>query len=65
MTNGIEWEFIILHLNENGKGGGYKVSPPVVIESEPEHPYHVVSPGPDVVAAILAHWVRQYLLFSV
>ena len=47
------------------EGGGYNVSPPVVIESEPEHPFHVIGPGPDIVAAILAHCIRHIFLFPV
>ena len=62
VSNGLRWKFITLHLNENGKGGGYKVSPTVTIESEPKYPFHVISPRPDIVAAILAHWVRHFLL---
>ena len=27
VSNGLGWKFITLHLNENGRGGGYKVSP--------------------------------------
>ena len=60
--NGVGWKFTILRLNENGKDGGYKVSPPVLIELEPEPSLHVISPGPDIVAVILAHWVRHHLL---
>ena len=58
VSNGLEWKFIILHLNENGRGGGYKVSPRVVIKSKPDYPFEVIPPGPDIVAEILAHLVR-------
>jgi len=61
VTNGAEWTFIILNLDENGKGGEYRISRPLVIESDSE-PF---GPGRAVLLAILTHWVRCYLFSPV
>ena len=61
VSNGSEWEFIILRLNSNGRGGGYKVSPRIAIDLEPDYPNEAIPPGPDILAGILAHWVRHDL----
>lgn len=59
ISNGREWAFMLLRLNEIGKGGIYEVSPPVVVAFERNYPNHVMNRGPDVIAGILAHWVRH------
>ncbi|KAJ2919592.1 hypothetical protein MD484_g805, partial [Candolleomyces efflorescens] len=59
LTNGHEWIFIILYLNEDGVGigGTYAASPPIKIQVSESYPFRVLSPGPDIVAGILAYWV--------
>ena len=63
VTNGCEWIFIIFHLNDNGIGGSYWLSPPVKIDVSEEYLFEVLSPGSDVVASLVTYWVC-YFLFS-
>ena len=65
LTNGHEWIFLIFYLNENGIGGTYAKSPTIKIQVSDTYPYRVISPGPDIVAGILAYWVCGTLFFSV
>ena len=65
ISNGREWAFILLRLNENGKGGTYEVSPPTAIAFGSDYPNHVTNCGPDIVAGVLAHWVRRHRSLSV
>ena len=64
MSNGYEWLFTILHLNENGRGGGYKVSEKIVINFAPDYPNHVDGNEADIIASILAHWVCHCIFLS-
>ena len=57
LTKGHECIFLIVYLNENGHGGTYSISPTINIYASDKYPYHVLSPGPDIVAGILAYWV--------
>lgn len=59
ISNGREWAFMLLRINENGKGGRYEVSPPMAVAFERNYPNHVMNRGPDIVAGVLAHWVRH------
>ena len=64
VSDGYEWAFIILELNENGKGGFYRTAQPISIGSR--RPGSIENPWPDVVAgSILAHWVRHRLILSI
>lgn len=65
LTNGYDWIFLIFYLDENGIGGTYGKSPTIKIQVSGTYPYRVVSPGPDIVAGILAYWVRRTLFFLV
>ena len=65
ISNGYQWAFIILQLNENGKGGKYTISPEIEIDFENKFPNHVADHGPDIIAGVLAHWVCPCFLFSV
>ena len=49
------------YVNENGIGGTYKPSPTIKILVSGTYPYHVLSPGPDILAGILAYWARRTL----
>ena len=64
ISDGYQWVFIILHLNENGKGGGYWITDEMPIGSGYDHLERIESPKPDVIAGILAHWVRRHSLFQ-
>ncbi|KAG5640967.1 hypothetical protein DXG03_006479 [Asterophora parasitica] len=61
LTNGHEWIFSILYLNEDddSQGGTYAESPTIKIQVSDDYPYHVLPPGPDVVAGILAYWMER------
>ena len=65
ISNGHEWGFILVKLNENGRGGGYKSSPEIGIDFERDHPHRVMNRGPDIVAGVLAHWVCHCRSISV
>ena len=52
LTDGNAWIFIILVLNSDSNGAKYRSSLPIHLG----HP-QVIKPWPDVVAAILSHWV--------
>jgi hypothetical protein len=64
LTNRHEWIFLILYLNKDGEGGTYTESPTVKIQVSESYPYHVLPPGPDIVAGILAYWVSYTLISS-
>lgn len=58
ITNGHEWIFILMKLNEGYDGASYDNSPVVklrIIESDDQTAF--VAPWPNLIAAILAHWV--------
>lgn len=54
LTDGHAWIFIILVLNSDGNGAKYRSSLPIYVG----HP-QVIKPWPDVVAAILSHWIEN------
>ena len=56
-----EWAWVDFYLNENGIGGTYKTSSTIKILVSGTYPYHVLPPGPDIVAGILAYWARRTL----
>ena len=49
--------FLILHIDEDGKGGSFLQSSLLKIECNDVSPYHIKGSGPDIVSGILAHWV--------
>ena len=53
LTNGHEWIFLILYLNEDGNGGTYAESPTIKIQVSDSYSYRVLSPGPDIVPGLL------------
>ena len=65
ISDGHRWVFIILGVNEGGKGGVYWVTEEVPIGSGYDCLERIKDPEPDVVAGILAHWVCRHLFFSV
>jgi len=64
ISDGYRWVFILFRLKENGKGGDYWVTPEMQLGPKYYHLDCIESPGPDIVASILAHWVRRHLFFS-
>jgi len=60
LTNGHQWRFIILHLNEGGSGGTYSESPVIEMRAvKKRYRYRVPSPEPDIIAGVLAHWTAR------
>ncbi|KAG1800027.1 hypothetical protein EV424DRAFT_1438853 [Suillus variegatus] len=61
LVNGSDWIFILMTLNDNYDGASYKQS--VALSMDPYHtPNHqLVNPElwPDLIAAILAHWIEN------
>ena len=59
LTNGLEWIFIILYLNDDGDGATYKFSEVIEVrlESRTLGPTTVNEPGPDIIAGMLSCWV--------
>ncbi|TFK23769.1 hypothetical protein FA15DRAFT_743803, partial [Coprinopsis marcescibilis] len=53
VTNGHEWIFIILYINQGGIGGTYATSPTIKIQVSERYPFRVISPGPDIIAGTL------------
>lgn len=56
--------FTILLLNADRKGGVFSVSDEIAIKFSDSIPPRVAGNGPDIVANILAHWVRHPLSLS-
>jgi hypothetical protein len=63
VTNGHEWKFLIFYLGKDGIGGMYKESPIIKIHVKDDYPYHILPPGPDIVAGIVAYWVCYSLFY--
>ncbi|KAJ6586217.1 hypothetical protein B0H10DRAFT_2095408, partial [Mycena sp. CBHHK59/15] len=56
LTNGHQWFFLILHLNQDGEGATYKQTLPFTIlpSDNPAEPV-----GPDLIAGILSSWIEH------
>ncbi|KAF9642072.1 hypothetical protein BDM02DRAFT_3193961 [Thelephora ganbajun] len=59
LTDRHDWIFLVLYLNEDGVGGAYFQSPTIKMQVSSNYPYSVLSPGPDIIAGILAYWVER------
>ncbi|KAF9642126.1 hypothetical protein BDM02DRAFT_3124827 [Thelephora ganbajun] len=59
LTNGRDWIFLILYLNEDGGGGTYLQSRPIELQVSSSYPYSVLPPEPDIIAGILAYWMER------
>jgi hypothetical protein len=57
VTNGREWVFLIFYLDKDGIGGTFVKSPIIEIRASNSYPYHILPPGPDIVAGIVTYWV--------
>ena len=65
ISNGHKWAFVILRFKENEKEWEFMFSDEIPIRFERDYPNHVKNQGPDIVAGVLAYWVRHRLIFSV
>ena len=65
LSDGYRWVFIVLRLNEDGKGGVFWMTGDIDLGSgfDELERVNVIDPGPDIVAAILAYWVRRHCLY--
>ncbi|KAF9784373.1 hypothetical protein BJ322DRAFT_844894 [Thelephora terrestris] len=59
LTNGHEWIFLIFYLDKDGIGGTYTTTPIIKIQVNDSYPFCILSPGPDIVAGILAYWIDR------
>ncbi|KAF6751296.1 hypothetical protein DFP72DRAFT_968735 [Ephemerocybe angulata] len=59
LTNGHEWIFMTLNINQDGIGGTYTMSPKIKIQASESYPFHVLSPEPDIIAGVLAYWIEH------
>ncbi|KAF8910800.1 hypothetical protein CPB85DRAFT_667932 [Mucidula mucida] len=55
LTNGVEWIFIILSVNEDGIGASYRTS--VAIRFTLKFALDIEPPMPDVIAGMLTYWL--------
>ena len=64
LTNGHDWIFLLLKLNDNYDGASFRQSRPIqlrITESPNGQPV-ILEPWPDLIAAILLHWVSLILI---
>ncbi|KAN0128028.1 hypothetical protein V8E53_013051 [Lactarius tabidus] len=59
VTNGCEWVFLIFYLDKDGIGGTFVKSPIIEIRASNSYPYHILPPGPDIVAGIVTYWMEH------
>ena len=64
LTNGLEWIFLLIKLNDDYDGASYKQSAVIELESARSLSGQVAitEPWPDLIAAILLHWVSWILI---
>ncbi|KAN0131993.1 hypothetical protein V8E53_010273 [Lactarius tabidus] len=59
LTNGHDWIFLLIKLNDNYEGASYKQSDMIHLEVMKNPDFHLVipKPWPDLISAILLHWI--------
>jgi hypothetical protein len=61
LTNGREWIFLLVKLNDNGNGASFMQSDIIHLYVQQEGlsggPQVMIRPFPDLIAGILSHWV--------
>ena len=64
LTNGRDWIFLLIKFNDDYDGASYKQSVLIQLESARSLNGQVVisEPWPDLIAAILSHWVSWILI---
>jgi len=67
LTNGRDWIFLLLNLNDDYDGAFYKQSDMVQLRTMKSLDGRLVVPGPwpDLIAAILSHWVSLMLIYVI
>ena len=58
LTTGHDWLFLIMKLNDSYDGASYRQSNPIHLEVMRSCDFQEV-PWPDLIAAILLHWVSS------
>ncbi|TDL20122.1 hypothetical protein BD410DRAFT_899713 [Rickenella mellea] len=61
VTNGRNWIFLLVKLNDGYSGGTFKQSSLVRCNIAHSHDdgLEILQPGPDLIAAILTHWIEK------
>jgi hypothetical protein len=64
LTNGRDWIFLLIKLDDDYDGASYKQSLPVKLNimKHPDDQPVILRPYPDLIAAILSHWVSLMLI---
>jgi hypothetical protein len=58
LTNGHDWIFLLIKLNDDYDGASYKQSAVIQLQTTNINGQLVIpEPWPDLIAAILSHWV--------
>ncbi len=67
LTNGRDWIFLLVKLNDNYDGASYKQSTVVKFGTAegPDGQVVVLEPWPNVIAAILVDWVSLMLICKI
>ena len=64
LTNGHDWMFLIVKLNDGYDGASYKRSDKIHLKALPSLDFQEVPsswvPSPDLIPAILLHWVSSF-----
>lgn len=61
LTNGHDWFFLLIKLNDKFEAASYKQSQVIQLTFDQDFDFQllVTKPWPDVIAAILLHWVSS------
>lgn len=64
LTNGLDWIFILIKLNDDYDGASYKQSAVIRLRTAESlsGELAITEPWPDLIAAILLHWVGWILI---
>ena len=64
LTNGRDWIFLLIKLNDNYDGASYKQSVIVKLRNTQglDNQPIISEPWPDLIAAILSHWVSLMII---
>jgi hypothetical protein len=64
LTNGRDWIFLLIKLNDDYDGASYRQSSTIQLTAtaSPSGQLAMTEPWPDLIAAILSHWVSWTLI---
>ena len=67
LTNGHDWIFLLIKLNDNSEEASYKQSQltQLTFDQDFDSQLVITKPWPDVIAAILLHWVSSFKYFVI